>query len=76
MALRQKKEGSDPWARASWEGAESEILAVGARMTLAERLRWLEEAARAARALPVPPTDVEGFAEDAGEAFPGGPTIT
>ncbi len=45
-------------------------------MTLAERLRWLEEAARAARALPVPPTDVEGVAEAAGEASPGGPTIT
>jgi hypothetical protein len=41
----------DPWAGASWEGAEAATLAVGARMTLAERLRWLEQAARSARTI-------------------------
>ena len=42
---------ADPWASASWEGAESTTLAVGARMTIAERLEWLEEATRMARLL-------------------------
>jgi deoxyinosine 3'endonuclease (endonuclease V) len=53
----------DPWALASWEGAESEMLAVGARMTLTERLRWLEEATRAARAMPSPTSVAEEIAE-------------
>lgn len=42
--------GGDPWESATWDGAESAMLAVGAGMTVAERLRWLEEAARVARA--------------------------
>lgn len=71
-----RREETDPWARATWEGAESETLAVGARMTLAERLRWLEEAARAARALPSMTAVAEEIAEPAGEAPPTGPTIT
>jgi len=68
-----RREETDPWARATWEGAESEILEVGARMTLAERLRWLEATARAARALPIPVA--EEIAESAGEAPSGDSTI-
>lgn len=41
----------DPWASATWEGAEAATLAAGAAMTLAERLRWLEQAGRVALAL-------------------------
>jgi hypothetical protein len=61
----------DPWASATWDGAESEMLAVGARMSLAERLRWLEEATRAARAMPSPTGVAEEIAETSGD-----PTIT
>lgn len=55
---------ADPWASATWEGAESTTLAAGARMTLAERLRWLEEATRAARRL----AGSTGRAEEIAEA--------
>ena len=47
------------------------MLAVGARMSLAERLRWLEEATRAARAMPSPTGVAEEIAETSGD-----PTIT
>ncbi len=49
--MRSRPNDADPWASATWEGAESEMLTAGARMSLPERLRWLEEASRAARAL-------------------------
>ena len=71
-----RREETDAWARASWDGAEQEILAVGARMTLAERLRWLEEASRATRALPSSAAAAEEIAEPTAEAPPGDPTIT
>lgn len=51
MGMRARQIEADPWAGATWEGAESATLAAGARMTLAERLRWLEEATRVARRL-------------------------
>jgi hypothetical protein len=41
----------DPWRSATWKGAEESVLTVGARMSLPERLRWLEQAAACARAL-------------------------
>jgi hypothetical protein len=41
----------DPWRTSSWDGAEDEALAAGARLTLPERLLWLEQAARLARRL-------------------------
>lgn len=44
-------------------------------MTLAERLRWLEATARAARALPIPATVAEEIAEPAGEAPRDGSTL-
>jgi hypothetical protein len=43
--------GPDPWKSASWAGAEATILEAGARLSLADRLLWLEQAAAAARAL-------------------------
>ena len=71
-----RREETDPWARATWDGADLEILAVGARMTLAERLRWLEETSRATRALANPAAVSEEIAEPNGEAPPGDATIT
>lgn len=61
--MRAGKNGSDPWASATWVGAESATLAVGARMTLTERLQWLEEATRAARVLATSGRDAEAIAE-------------
>lgn len=42
---------TDPWQRATFAGAERETLLAGARLTLAERLEWLEEASEIARRL-------------------------
>jgi len=36
------------WAYATWEGAAEESLRAGARLTLAERLAWLQEMGRLA----------------------------
>ncbi len=35
----------DPWRYTTWEGAERASLLAGARLTLREKLAWLEEAA-------------------------------
>lgn len=51
--MRYPPIAADPWAGASWEGAEATTLAAGARLTLPERLRWLEQAAETARQLAV-----------------------
>ena len=55
------------WARATWEGARLAVLREGARMTLREKLAWLESAHRLAERLtgqltsqvttPTPPED-------------------
>jgi hypothetical protein len=66
--VRARRSEIDPWAAATWQGAEAETLAVGVRMTLAERLRWLEEMTRAARALASSLTAGEEIAESAGDA--------
>jgi hypothetical protein len=63
--------GADPWASASWEGAELAALTVGARMTLAQRLQWLEEATRAARMLANATPSAEDSSEVAGTQTPG-----
>jgi hypothetical protein len=34
---------SDPWDEATWEGARMATLLKGARMSLPERLAWIEE---------------------------------
>jgi hypothetical protein len=51
----------DPWRTSSWDGAEDESLAAGARLSLPERLLWLEQSARFARRLapeePAVPSD-------------------
>ncbi|MCL4836949.1 MAG: hypothetical protein KJ058_03145 [Thermoanaerobaculia bacterium] len=39
------------WQSASWAGAAEATLRAGARLTMAERLAWLEEAAEVARRL-------------------------
>jgi hypothetical protein len=39
-------EDPDPWAAASWEGAELATLRAGARLTFAEKVAWLEQAHR------------------------------
>jgi hypothetical protein len=49
--VRESRAESGPWAAASWEGAESSALAAGARLSLADRLRWLEQASAVAREL-------------------------
>jgi len=49
--VRTNRDQKDPWSSATWEGAEESVLAIGARMSLPERLRWLEEAAASARSL-------------------------
>jgi uncharacterized protein YciW len=36
------------WAYATWEGAAEESLRAGARLTMAERLAWLQEIGRLA----------------------------
>ena len=41
----------DAWAGSTWKGAEHETLLAGARLTLAQKLEWLEEAAELARRL-------------------------
>ena len=41
----------DPWAATSWQGSADATLLAGARLTLSERLDWLESAARMARRL-------------------------
>jgi len=33
----------DPWEATTWEGSRRAALLAGARMTLAEKLEWLEE---------------------------------
>lgn len=38
---------SDDWSGATWDGARMATLLEGARMTLPEKLAWLEETARA-----------------------------
>jgi len=38
----------ETWARATWEGARDAIVHEGARMTLREKLAWLESAHRLA----------------------------
>ena len=40
--MAQQRSASDPWAVATWEGAAEESLAAGAKLTLPERLLWLE----------------------------------
>ena len=35
----------DPWFQATWEGAELATLMHGARMTMAEKLAWLDSMA-------------------------------
>ncbi len=35
----------DPWEYATWEGAERARLLAGSRLSLREKLDWLEEAA-------------------------------
>ena len=35
----------DPWQYATWEGAERARLIAGCRLSLREKLAWLEEAA-------------------------------
>jgi hypothetical protein len=47
----EPRSAHDPWKRASWAGAETTILEAGARLSLEDRLRWLEQAAAAAREL-------------------------
>lgn len=49
--MNARDEIRDPWANATWEGAEAATLAAGAALTLPERLRWLEQARRIALAL-------------------------
>jgi hypothetical protein len=39
---RDQKDPEDPWSLATWEGAELDTLMRGARMTMAERLAWIE----------------------------------
>jgi len=39
---RDKKALEDPWSLVTWEGAELDTLMRGARMTVAERLAWIE----------------------------------
>ncbi len=39
---RDKRDPEDPWSQATWEGAELATLMQGARMTMAERLAWIE----------------------------------
>lgn len=63
MGMRARQIDADSWAGATWEGAESTTLAAGARMTLAERLRWLEELTRAARRLATSAGRAEEIAE-------------
>lgn len=41
----------EAWARATWEGAREAVLREGARMTLREKLAWLESAHRLAERL-------------------------
>ncbi len=38
----------DPWFYATWEGNEIATLLAGARLTLPEKLQWLEDACRMA----------------------------
>jgi hypothetical protein len=52
--VHRPPEAEDPWASASWAGAEAAGLALGARMTLPERLAWLEAMSRLARTLGAP----------------------
>lgn len=49
--MRESRAEPDPWAAAGWEGAEAGALAAGARLSLADRLRWLEKASAVAREL-------------------------
>jgi len=51
------------WSTTSWRGAESSTLAAGAAMSLPERLRWLEETARAVRSLRADATATERTAQ-------------
>jgi hypothetical protein len=49
--MAQKSVGKDPWAAASWEGAARANLLAGARLSLKEKLAWLEEMGRLAERL-------------------------
>lgn len=47
--MGRRRSESDPWAGATWEGAAEASLAAGAKLTLPERLLWLEQTSRLAR---------------------------
>lgn len=68
--MRTGNSGTDPWDAATWEGAELAALTVGVRMTLAQRLQWLEAATRAARMLAKATRSAEDSAEVAGTQTP------
>jgi hypothetical protein len=58
----------DSWHAASWEGARLNTLRAGARLSLPEKVAWLEEAHRAAirlGALPDPGSETETGVEGA-----------
>ncbi|MDX1998275.1 MAG: hypothetical protein SF066_11200 [Thermoanaerobaculia bacterium] len=42
---------TDPWYWATWQGATDATLLAGARLTLSQKLDWLEELGRIARSL-------------------------
>lgn len=67
---RAGSNGADPWVSATWEGAELAALRVGARMTLAQRLQWLEAATRAARMLAMATRSAEDSPEVTGTQTP------
>lgn len=47
--MQQKlSDREDPWASATWEGAARGHLLAGARLTMAEKLAWLEDTGRLA----------------------------
>jgi hypothetical protein len=51
------------WARATWEGARDAVVREGTRMTLREKLAWLESAHRLAE-------QIAGNAASEGDAAP------
>lgn len=51
MDMGETRRDEDPWESATWEGAAESTLAMGASLTLSERLDWLEEAGRVAEHL-------------------------
>ena len=44
-------DSTDPWYWATWQGAADATLLAGARLTLAQKLDWLEEIGRIAQML-------------------------